>query len=73
MCSEDDQHIILSTGRETPIDVVPSTMMYFKVSVVNKVAPGRVVFNYGNMQTLQAVNTGANGGSRPSSGIRKTS
>ena len=46
VCSEDDSHIILSSGREITQDIVSDTNMFFKINVANKSAPGRIVLSY---------------------------
>lgn len=46
VCSEDDSHIILSSGREITQDIVSDTNMFFKINVANKTAPGRIVLSY---------------------------
>jgi hypothetical protein len=47
VCGEDEAHIVLQTGREIVQEVVPETLMYFKINVANKVAPGRLIISYG--------------------------
>lgn len=46
VCSEDDSHIVLSTGKDTLTDIVSDTNMFFKISVANKSAPGRIIIQY---------------------------
>lgn len=46
MCREEDTHIQLTTGPPQQIDVIANTFMYFKISVQNKMPPGRLQIQY---------------------------
>lgn len=41
VCSEEDSHLAL-TQVPLQLEIVPNTLMYFKVSVMNKPAPCKV-------------------------------
>lgn len=42
VCTAEEQHIIIQTGRENTIDVIADTNMFFKVSVASKAPPGKI-------------------------------
>lgn len=46
ICSEEQQHIVFPSAKETKIFVVAQTQMYFKVSVAGKKAPARLLVTY---------------------------
>ena len=46
VCSEEESHIVISSGLNPKLEVVADTMMYFKVRTLDKVAPGRLTWQY---------------------------
>lgn len=46
VCTQDDAHIVLQTGKDNNIDVIADTNMFFKVGVAFKVPPGRIQVAY---------------------------
>ena len=46
VCSTEEQHIVLQTGRDNNIDVIADTNMFFIVSVASKIPPGKIQILY---------------------------
>lgn len=59
VCGEDDSHIVLSSGKDTLIDVVRDTNMFFKINVANKSTPGRINIQYTPGQIVKSLGGGS--------------
>ena len=55
VCTQEDAHIVLSAGRETNVDIVADTNMFFKVYVASKIPPGRITLVYGPGQYVKQI------------------
>jgi len=55
VCAEEDSHIQISAGVATPTDVVADTLMFFKIYVANKLAPGRLSIQYAQGQYIKGI------------------
>ena len=46
VCTQDEIHFVIPNAKDTQVEVVPQTYNYFKVNVVNKIAPGKLLISY---------------------------
>ena len=46
VCAEEDSHIQISSGQNAKMEIVADTLMFFKIKVTEKVAPGRLYLQY---------------------------
>jgi hypothetical protein len=43
VCSQEEKHILMIPGANQSVEIIPDTVMYFKVNVFGKQAPGKLI------------------------------